>query len=139
METTEEIICTARVHTAGGRYGGKSRSDDGRLELEYINPGRSGPGTNPEQLFAAGWSACFAGATQIAARRRNISLPAGLAVDAEVDICYADDSYSLRARMRITLQGLDRAVALLIIDDARRTCPYTKAIRGNIPTEIDLA
>ena len=101
--TTETVLYTARVHTTGARDGGTSRSDDGRLDIRHSLPGTPGTGTNPEQLFAAGWSACFEGALGLAARRKKIALPANLAIDAEVELCQGEEGYFLRARLQVSL------------------------------------
>ena len=129
---------TARVHTTGGRDG-VSRTDDGRLDVRLSRPGTARDGTNPEQLFAAGWSACFLNAIRGAARRRKVRLPAALAVDAEVDFCTEDGEQSLRARLRVTMPGLERDVADALVDTAHQTCPYSKATRGNIQVAITVA
>ena len=125
------------VHTTGGREGA-SRSSDGRLNIKLSSPGSTGAGTNPEQLFAAGWSACFEGAMGIAARKLKISLPADLAIDAEVDLCLNDGAYFLQARLNVSLPGVNRDVAQSLIDAAHQTCPYSKAIRGNVDVVITL-
>src|ERR1700689_1870691 len=89
----EKLLYTAKTHTAGGREHGVSRSSDGHLDIKLSTPGTAGIGTNPEQLFAAGWSACFEGAMGIAARKMKIRLPSAMAIDAEVDLCLSDDAY----------------------------------------------
>ncbi|GBL57441.1 MULTISPECIES: organic hydroperoxide resistance protein [Pseudomonas] len=137
--TTETVLYTARVHTTGARDGGTSRSDDGRLDIRHSLPGTPGTGTNPEQLFAAGWSACFEGALGLAARRKKIALPANLAIDAEVELCQGGDGYFLRARLQVSLPGLERDAALDLIETAHQTCPYSKATRGNIDVALSLA
>ena len=134
----KRVLYTAKVHTSGGRDGGVSRSDDGRLDIKHSLPGSKNPGTNPEQLFAAGWSACFEGAIGLAARKMKITLPEDLAVDAEVDLTLADGAYALQARLNVSLPGLDREVAQALVDEAEQTCPYSKAIRGNVDVEINL-
>ena len=134
----KKVLYTARVHTTGGRDGGASRSDDGRLDIKHTIPGSKGVGTNPEQLFAAGWSACFEGAMGIAARKMKTTLPPGYAIDAEVDLCLADGEYSLQARLHVNLPGLERDIAQAVVDAADATCPYSKAIRGNVDVEITL-
>jgi len=96
----EKLIYTARTHTTGGREG-ESRSDDGRLQVKLDRPGTPGKGTNPEQLFAAGWSACFEGAMGVAARKRRIALPPETSLDAEVDLYSGDGVYTLAARLTI--------------------------------------
>ncbi|AMO76573.1 MULTISPECIES: organic hydroperoxide resistance protein [Pseudomonas] len=137
--TTETVLYTARVHTTGARDGGTSRSDDGRLDIRHSLPGTPGTGTNPEQLFAAGWSACFEGALGLAARRKKIALPANLAIDAEVELCQGGEGYFLRARLQVSLPGLERDAALDLIETAHQTCPYSKATRGNIDVALSLA
>ena len=134
----EKVLYTARVHTTGGRDGGVSRSDDGRLDVRHSVPGTPGIGTNPEQLFAAGWSACFEGAMGVAARKMRIALPAETAIDAEIDLCQTDGAYFLQARLNISLPGLDREVAQALVDAGHQTCPYSKATRGNIDVVINL-
>ena len=133
-----KVIYTAKTHTTGGRDGGSSRSSDGQLDIKLSTPGTSRPGTNPEQLFAAGWSACFIGAMKIAAGAMKVRLPADVALDPEVDLCNGADGYFLRARLNANLPGLDRLVAQSILDAAHQTCPYSKATRGNIDVEINL-
>lgn len=137
MSKFDKVLYTAKTHTTGGRDGA-ARSDDGRLEVNLSSPGASGTGTNPEQLFAAGWSACFLGAMGVAASKMKVSLPAERAVDAEVDLGLAGGGYLLRARLNVSLPGLDRAVAQQIVDAAHQICPYSKATRGNIDVEINL-
>jgi Ohr subfamily peroxiredoxin len=132
------VAYTARVHTTGGRHGA-SRTDDGRLHVKLSRPGTTRDGTNPEQLFAAGWSACFLSAIRGAARRMKVRLPAALAIDAEVDFCTEDGEQSLRARLNVTMPGLERDVADALVDAAHQTCPYSKATRGNIQVAITVA
>ena len=138
MTQVKKVLYTAKVHTTGGRDGGASRSDDGRLDIRHSVPGTPGTGTNPEQLFAAGWSACFEGAMGVAARKMKVTLPAEMAIDAEVDLCLTDGAYSLQARLNVSLPGLARDVAQALTDAAHQTCPYSKATRGNIDVAINL-
>jgi osmotically inducible protein OsmC len=133
----KKVLYTAKVHTTGGRDGA-SRSSDGRLDIKHSSPGGAGLGTNPEQLFAAGWSACFEGAMGLAARKMKIALPADLAIDAEVDLCNTDGAYFLQARLNVSLPGLERDVAQALADAAHQTCPYSKATRGNIDVVINV-
>jgi osmotically inducible protein OsmC len=135
--TTDKVLYTAQTHTTGGRDGA-SRSSDGRLDVKLSSPGTNGVGTNPEQLFAAGWSACFEGAMGLAAHKMRVTLPPDLAIDAEVDLLLASGDYSLKARLTVSLPGLERVVAQAIVDAAGRTCPYSKAIRGNVDVAINL-
>lgn len=137
MNQLDKVLYTAKTHTTGGRDGA-SRSSDGRLDVKLSSPGSARDGTNPEQLFAAGWSACFMSAMGLAAAQRKISLPADRAVDAEVDLGTTDGGYLLRARLNVSLPGLNREVAQAIVDAAHQTCPYSKATRGNIDVTINL-
>jgi len=137
MPQLEKVLYTARTHTSGGREGA-SRSSDGRLDIQLSTPGAPGSGTNPEQLFAAGWSACFIGAIRIAAARMKVQLPPSLAIDAEVDLGTTDGTYGLAARLKVSLPGVDRSVAEQLVSAAHETCPYSRATRGNLPVEIQL-
>lgn len=134
---TTKVLYTAKTHTSGGRDG-SSRSSDGRLDVTLSSPGAPGTGTNPEQLFAAGWSACFIGAMGLAAGKLKVKLPADTAVDAEVDLANTEGAYSLRARLNVSLPGIERDVAQSIVEAAHQTCPYSKATRGNIDVAINL-
>jgi osmotically inducible protein OsmC len=134
---TGKILYTGITHTTGGREGA-SRSSDDNLNIKLTPPGSSRPGTNPEQLFAAGWSACFIGAMGKAAGAMNIKLPVETAVNAEVDLVLTDGEYSLQARLNISLPGLDSEVAKELAAQAHNTCPYSKATKGNINVAITI-
>jgi lipoyl-dependent peroxiredoxin len=138
MNQHETLLYTAKVRTTGGRENGKSRSSDGRLDIRLSVPGIPGSGTNPEQLFAAGWSACFEGAIQIEAKRTKIALPADLAIDAEVDLNVSGGAYFLRVRLNVSLPGIEDDVARALLNAAHQTCPYSRATRGNIDVAINL-
>jgi osmotically inducible protein OsmC len=133
-----KVVYTAKTHTIGGRENGASRSSDGRLDVKLSLPGSARIGTNPEQLFAAGWSACFESAIGLAARKRKIALPDGLTIDAEVDLHLGDDGYSLSSRLNISVPGIEREVAKTLVEEAEQLCPYSKATRGNIDVAINL-
>jgi osmotically inducible protein OsmC len=132
------LLYTAKVHTTGGRDHGVARSSDGHLDVRLSTPGAVGNGTNPEQLLAAGWSACFESAMGVAAHRRKIALPADLTIDAEVDLNLAEGGYFLRARLDVSLPGVQRDVAQALVDEAHQICPYSKATRGNVDVAINL-
>lgn len=132
----DKVLYTAQTHTTGGRDG-QSQSSDGRLSVKLSSPG-TGAGTNPEQLFAAGWSACFIGAMNLAAHAMKIRLPQETAVDAEVDLGTTGNAYFLQARLNIHLPGMDPDTARSIIETAHKTCPYSKATSGNINVELTL-
>jgi lipoyl-dependent peroxiredoxin len=138
MTHTEKLLYTAKTHTTGGREHGVSRSSDGHLDIRLSTPGVAGIGTNPEQLFAAGWSACFEGAMGIAARKRKLRLPEDLSIDAEVDLNLDEGAFFLRARLNVSVPDMDREVAQSLISEAHETCPYSKAIRGNVDVVIKL-
>ena len=138
IKQSTKVIYTGKTHTTGGREHGVSKSSDGHLDIKLSTPGTGGPGTNPEQLFAAGWSACFEGALDIAARKRRLTLPEGSAIDAEVDLVSNTGQYSLQARLNVSLPQVDRNVALELIEEASNTCPYSRAIRGNVNVEYNL-
>lgn len=134
----QSVLYTGRTHTAGGRDGA-ARSDDGRLDIQLSPPGSKGAGTNPEQLFAAGWSACFIGAMNRAAGQFKVKLPADVAVDAEVDLgTLASGDYQLAARLNVSLPGLDRDIARQIVEAAHQLCPYSRMSRGNIDVTLNL-
>ena len=132
-----KTLYTGQVHVTGGREG-RARSSDGRLDLSLSTPGTPGQGTNPEQLFAAGWSACFEGAMAIAAKGKGVTLPDDLAIDAEVSLRHGDEGYSLAARLNVSVPGLAPDIARQIIEQAHRPCPYSKAIKGNIDALVTL-
>ena len=136
--TNAKVLYTAKTHTTGGREHGASRSSDGHLDIKLSTPGTAGAGTNPEQLFAAGWSACFEGAMGLVARKMKITLPADLAIDAEVDLNLSDAGFFLGARLNVSLPGLEPEVAKALVNAAHQTCPYSKLTRNNIDVAINL-
>jgi osmotically inducible protein OsmC len=142
METlanqSTKVVYTGKTHTTGGRENGVAESSDGQLALKLSTPGSGKPGTNPEQLFAAGWSACFEGALGVAANKMKISLPKETAIDAEVDLRSGKDGFSIAARLNISIPGVSREVAQALVDTAHEICPYSKATRGNIDVTINL-
>lgn len=137
-QSNKKVVYTAKTHTTGGRDGGVSRSSDGRLDVQFSVPGKPGSGTNPEQMLAAGWSACFLSAIGIMAGKRKVALPADTAVDAEVDLCLGNDGFSLQARLNVSLPGLDREVAQALAEAAHQICPYSKGTRGNVGVTINV-
>ena len=138
MASLDKVLYTARAHTTGGRDG-QSRSDDGRLDVQLSAPGGSGTGTNPEQLFAAGYSACFIGALKAVAARQKVSLPADLAVDAEVDLGPVGQAFGIAVRLNVHVPGMEPGQAQALLDAAHQVCPYSNATRGNIDVSITLA
>ena len=121
--TSGKVVYTAKTHTTGGRENGVSRSADGRLDIRLSPPGSSLPGTNPEQLFAAGWSACFEGALGVVAHKKKITLPDDLAIDAEVDLHVDGAEYFLSARLNVSIPGIERSVAEGLVEAASNSVP----------------
>jgi Ohr subfamily peroxiredoxin len=138
LNRIDKVLYTGRTHTVSGRDG-SARSDDGRLDVKLSRPGGNGPGTNPEQLFAAGWSACFLGAMGRAAQKMKLALPPDASADAEVDLGTSGDEFFLQARLKVSVPGFDRATAQALADAAHRICPYSKSTRGNIDVQIAVA
>lgn len=138
MTTIDTVLYTAKTRTTGGRDGA-AKSSDGRLDVKLSPPGSEGLGTNPEQLFAAGWSACFIGAMRRAAANLKVAVPADVAVEAEVDLGTTEGDFLLQARLTVSLPGLDRETAEKVVNGAHRICPYSKATRGNIAVELKVA
>jgi Ohr subfamily peroxiredoxin len=134
----DKVVYTAKTHTTGGRDGA-SRSSDGRIDIKLSSPGGPGTGTNPEQLFAAGWSACFIGAMKFVAGQMKVQLPADTAIDAEVDLGPQPGGFGIAARLNVSLPGMDREQAQKLIEAAHQVCPYSRATRGNIEASINLA
>ena len=138
MSQIAKVVYTAKTNTRGGRENGASRSSDGLLDVIFSTPGSARIGTNPEQLFAAGWSACFESAIMRVARERKIALPGDISIHAEVDLNLGVDGYFLSTRLDITLPGVERDIARTLIDEAHKICPYSRATRDNIDVTIGL-
>jgi Ohr subfamily peroxiredoxin len=136
---TAKTLYTAHVHTVGGREGA-AQSSDSQLDIKLSPPGAGRPGTNPEQLFAAGWSACFEGALGLAAKAAGIQLPVETAVDAQVHLKYGDaEGYFITARLNVTIPGVADGIAQSLIERAHETCPYSKMTRGGIDASVVLS
>ena len=138
MSRAAKVVYTAKTETTGGRENGASRSSDGLLDIRLSVPGSARIGANPEQLFAAGWSASFGSAIALVARKRKIALPTEVSIDAEIDLNLGDRGYFLSARLNVRLPGLDRNVAKGLIYEAHENCPYSEATRGKIDVTIKL-
>src|SRR5262245_25006108 len=134
-----KVIYTAHTHVTGGRVG-RGTTSDGALDVQLSSPGSGRPGTNPEQLFGIGYSACFIGALGFAAQSRNVKLPADTAVDAEVDLGQsAEGPYQLAVRLNVHLPGLDEALKRDLVEIAHQTCPYSRMTRGNAEVTLIVA
>ena len=134
----DKLLYTAKAHTVGGREGGSSRTSDGRLDVKLSVPGTSGAGTNPEQLFAVGWSARFLSATKLVAGKRKIALPEEAAIDAEVDLGMNRGGFGLAARLTVSLPGMDQETAQSLVEAASHQCPYSLATHGNIDVKYNV-
>jgi Ohr subfamily peroxiredoxin len=134
----DKVLYTAKTHATGGRDG-QGLSDDGRIEVKLSPPGQPGNGTNPEQLFGVGYSACFLGAMKAVAPKVGVQVPADTAVDAEVDLGPTSLGYGISVRMTISVPGLERAKAEQLVAEAHKVCPYSNATRNNIDVQIKVA
>ncbi|EFK34276.1 General stress protein 17o [Chryseobacterium gleum] len=132
-----KVLYSGNVIVTGGRNG-QAKSSDGKLDVELTSPGSKGNGTNPEQLLAAGWSACFIGAMHLGAVKIGINLPPDLSVNTSIDLATNDDGFFLQAHLQIVLPGLPVDKARKVVETAHATCPYSKATRGNINVKIDV-
>ena len=137
----DKVLYTAHATSTGGRAG-TSKSDDGRLELNLSTPkelgGDGGRGTNPEQLFAAGYSACFIGAMKAVAGGQKIALPADVSITADVGIGPIPGGFGIQVAMAITVPGMERAAAEALVAAAHKVCPYSNATRGNIDVTLTI-
>ena len=137
----DKVIYTAKAHTTGGREG-RSTSDDGLLDVKLAPPkamGGAGNGTNPEQMFAAGYSACFMGAMKHVAGMKKLAIPADASIDASVDIGPIPAGFGIAVKMVINLPGMDKAAAQDLVATAHQVCPYSNATRGNIVVDLSIA
>ena len=138
MSKRGKLLYTAKTRTTGGRENGIARSSDGRLDVRLATPGSARIGSNPEQLFAVAWSACFESAIAHVANKQNVMLPTSAAIEAEVDLKLENDSYFISARLNISLPGVERAAAQSLVNEAHQICAYSKAMRGNVDVTINL-
>jgi lipoyl-dependent peroxiredoxin len=129
---SEKLLFTGKTHNTNGRDGG-ARSSDGSLDIKLREPHPAA-----ERMFGAAWSACYMGAIELAAMRRKVQLPAGLSVDAEIDLNQADGAFFLRARLNVSVPGVERGQAQALIETAHTICPYSKAVHGNIEVTTTL-
>ncbi|MEL0635574.1 organic hydroperoxide resistance protein [Marinomonas sp. TI.3.20] len=141
MTTLNEVLYTAHATSKGGRTG-ESRSDDGALNVKLSTPkalgGAGGEGTNPEQLFAAGYSACFIGALQLVASQQKVTLPTETSIDASVSIGPIEHGFGIAAKLVVNIPGLDKTLAEKLVDDAHQVCPYSNATRNNIAVTLSV-
>lgn len=146
MSSIKSAVYTAHAHTTGGRTG-TSATDDGRLSVTLDTPkemgGNGGPGTNPEQLFAAGYSACFLGAIKAVARGDKIKVPDETTIDASVSFGENANEgakgFNIAVELKVTLPGFSRADAEALVHKAHEVCPYSNATRGNVEVKLTVA
>lgn len=140
--TIENILYTATATATGGREG-QARSDDGALAVTLSTPrelgGAGGVGTNPEQLFAAGYSACFLGALKFVAGRQKVALPADTAITGKVGIGQIPTGFGIQAELTISAPGVERGLLQSLVEQAHIVCPYSNATRGNIEVNLVIA
>ena len=138
----EKVLYTAHATSTGGREGA-SKSSDGVLDVKLTTPkelgGNGATGTNPEQLFAAGYSACFIGAMKHVAMTQKITLPAETSIKADVGIGPIPAGFGIQVAMTITIPGMERAAAEALVQTAHGVCPYSNATRGNIDVTLTVA
>ena len=129
---SSKVLFTGKTHTTAGTDGA-ARSSDGFLDIKLPQPHPAA-----ENLFGVAWSACYMGAIELAASKKKVTLPPGLAVDAQIDLNLVNGAFLLSARLDVSLPGLDRELATELIHAAHEICPYSKATRGNITVETNL-
>jgi len=138
----DKVLYTAHATSTGGRTG-TSRSSDGALAVTLSTPrelgGAGGPGTNPEQLFAAGYSACFIGAMKAVAAGKKIALPAEVSITADVGIGPIPGGFGIQAALTISVPGMERSAVEALVAAAHQVCPYSNATRGNIDVTLTVA
>jgi len=140
VKKLDKVLYTAQAHTIGGREGA-GKTSDGALDVKLSPPGSGKPGTNPEQMFAIGYSACFIGALRAVAPKLKLQIPEDVAIDASVSLGPIDGgaAYGIAVKLAITLPGLDEAQKKLLVDTAHQVCPYSNATRGNVDVELVIA
>ncbi|VTU13599.1 General stress protein 17o [Variovorax sp. SRS16] len=139
VKKLDKVLYTAQSHTIGGRDGAGKTSDDA-LDVKLSSPGTGKPGTNPEQLFAVGYSACFIGAMKAVGPKIKVKVPDDVAIDASVSLGPTDGgaAYGIAVKLAITLPGLDDAQKKQLVEAAHQVCPYSNATRGNIDVELSI-
>ena len=141
MNVLQNVAYTAKASATGGREG-SAKSDDGRLSVELSTPkglgGDDGQGTNPEQLFAAGYAACFIGALKFVAGQSQQSLPSDTRIDSEVSIGAIDGGFGIAVKLAVSLGDMDKQAAEALVEKAHQVCPYSNATRGNIEVSLSV-
>ena len=135
----DKVLYTAEANILGGREG-SAKSSDGAIDVQLSAPGSGKPGTNPEQLFAVGYAACFIGAMKAVGPKINVKVPEDVSIDSSVALGPTNGgaAYGISVKLAITLPGLDEAQKKLLVDTAHQVCPYSNATRGNIDVELEV-
>jgi len=138
----DKVLYTAHGTATGGREG-TGKSSDGVLDVKLTTPrelgGNGATGTNPEQLFAVGYAACFIGAMKVVAGRDKVALPADTTIDSSVGIGPSGSAFGIQVELKVTIPGMDRAAAEALVEKAHQVCPYSNATRGNIDVTLTVA
>jgi osmotically inducible protein OsmC len=137
----EKVLYTAHANATGGRDG-RAKTSDGRIDVVLKPPkemGGTGEGVNPEQLFAAGYAACFIGAIKFVGGQEKIAVPADTSIESSVSIGPIPQGFGIAVELKVSIPGVDRAVAQSLIEKAHQVCPYSNATRGNIEVKLSLA
>ena len=141
MNVLQNVAYTAKATANGGREG-VAKSDDGRLNVNLSTPkglgGDDGQGTNPEQLFAAGYAACFIGALKFVAGSEKIALPSDTHINSEVSIGAIEGGFGIAVKLAVSLGDMDKTSAQELVNKAHQVCPYSNATRGNIEVELSV-
>lgn len=141
MTQLNQVLYTANATATGGREG-SAKSDDGRLDVTLSTPkglgGDDGAGTNPEQLFAAGYAACFIGALKVVAGQAKIALPKETSISAEVSIGPIPAGFGIAVKLAVSLGDMDKTQAQALVEQAHQVCPYSNATRGNVDVELSV-
>ena len=139
VKKLDKVLYTAEAHAAGGREG-TGKSSDGAIDVKLSSPGSGKPGTNPEQLFAVGYAACFIGAMKAVGPKVNVKVPDDVSIDSSVALGPTDGgaAYGISVKLAISLPGLDDAQKKKLVDAAHVVCPYSNATRGNIDVELEI-
>ena len=135
----DKVLYTAQAHTTGGRDGA-GKTSDGAIDVQLSSPGSGKPGTNPEQLFAVGYAACFIGAMKAVGPKIKVQVPQDVAIDSSVSLGPTDGgaAYGIAVKLAISLPGLDADQKKKLVDAAHQVCPYSNATRGNIDVELEV-
>ena len=141
MKELQSVAYTAKATATGGREG-TAKSDDGRLDVALSTPkglgGDDGQGTNPEQLFAAGYAACFIGALKLVAGQAKVKLPSDTHINSEVSIGPIEGGFGIAVKLAVSVGDLDKETAQTLVNKAHEVCPYSNATRGNIAVELSV-